>query len=152
MEKTQESIDDYLMAKDHIQKEDESYLIIAKHDNYRINFFVTDIEDEVKDAVFDPMELKVKINPSPEYFGDNVTAWIDYELGLKVATKHNIYTDRNEKSQFMCNLVMNPRDADNLISAVIEYDRLYNSKEMKDLRVLVPSLIERDLKSMLEKE
>lgn len=102
-----------------------------------------------KNVDFDPTKVEILVNRAFEYLREGVSTWVEVELAKKVAKKYQIELENLDKSQAFVATVVNKSDANNLIAAVKEYDRLSYSTEVKELEERLPEIIDEGLDKLL---
>ena len=82
------------------------------------------LESETFDEV---LEVRVRLNNSCTYMGEDIEALLDNMLGEAIAKKFGLDAERNDNAQFLCAKVASPKQADNFAEAVTFYDQIANS-------------------------
>lgn len=150
------TVEDYLAAQEGVQQlERDGPHIVTANDKYRVRVTEEElspgVEKHFKRIDFEKpfSRIEVDVNRAPQYLGNDIDAWVEYELGKRVAQKYGIETYDGEKDQIFFTTAITTEDVDNLLKAVKEYDRLFHLPEIKALKEKLPALIADELAKLL---
>ncbi len=114
-------------------------VIKAQHEVYKIIFSPETLTLKEARRLSNPnfnevLGVEVWLNDSYAYMDEDIDSLLDNELGGAVAKKFGLEEIGGDKAQFLCAKVASSKQADNLVAAVLLYDKLAHSDDFKLLK------------------